>query len=118
MDRHQFDAEDREALIAELTAQRVRSWCLLLQAGDKRATNDLQNTMLDRLSEADAKALFVRAVTDPDYAGVQFAQLVVKVMRDACAAEAENAVGALEKRRQESHEENRIDQAAWARAVH
>jgi hypothetical protein len=118
MDRHQFDTEDREALIAELTAQRVRSWCLLLQAGDKRATNDLQNLVLDRLTETDAQALFVKAVTDPDYAGVQFTQVVAKVMHDRCEADAEKTVDDMERGRAESRDENRIDRAEAGRALH
>jgi hypothetical protein len=118
MDRHQFTTEDHDGLVAELTAQRVRSWVLLLQAGDQRATNDLHNLVLDRLAEDDAKALFVKAITDPDYAGPLFADIVMKLMHDQCVAAAENTVDAMEKGRQQSADENRIDMAEQAKALH
>lgn len=118
MDRHPFTDEDRDGIVAELTAQRVRSWCLLLQAGDKRAETDLQNLVLDRLAEDDAKALFVRAVTDPDAAGALFVDVVIKLMHDRCQADAEKTADAMEKGRQQSRDENRIDLAEAGRLVH
>lgn len=118
MNRHQFTDEDRDGLVAELTAQRVRSWCLLLQADDKRATTDLQNIVLERLAEEDAKALFIKAVTDPDYAGVQFTQIVMKLMYDECETAAEKTVDAMEVGRKQSQDENRIDLAEQASTLH
>jgi hypothetical protein len=118
MDRHQFDTEDREGLVAELTEQRVRGWVRLLLAGDKRATSDLHNLVLDRLAEEDAKALLIQAASEPAAAGATFTALVVKVMRDQCEADAEKAVDAMEQDRAESHTDNRIAQAALARAMH
>lgn len=115
MDRHQFNEEDRDGLVGQLTAQRVRSWSLLLQAGDKRATSDLHNLVLDRLAEDDAKALFVGAALDPDAAGALFVDLVAKLMHDRCETDAEKAVDAMEQGRKESHDDNRIAQALAAR---
>lgn len=118
MDRHQFTEEDRDGLIGELTAQRVRAWCQLLQASDKRALTDLQNLVLDRLAEEDAKALFVKAVTDPDYAGVLFVDIVAQLMHDQCETDAEKAVDAMEQGRKQSADENRIDLVEQAGALH
>lgn len=94
MDRHQFDTEDREGLVGELTEQLLGEWRRKLAAGDKRATTDLQNTVLDRLSEADAAAIFVQSISDQSGADARFAALVAKVMYDQCEAEAENAIDA------------------------
>lgn len=118
MDRHQFDAEDRDGVVAELTEQRVRAWVRLLLAGDKRATSDLHNLVLDRLAEEDAKALFVQAATNPEAADITFGATVVTLMRDRCEADAENEVAAMERHRVESQNENRIAQAELARAMH
>jgi hypothetical protein len=118
MDRHQFNEEDREGLVAELTEQLLRDWNRKVAAGDKRATTDLQNTVLDRLSEADAAAIFIQALSDQSGADAHFAALVAKVMRDECEAAAENAVDAMERRRTESRNDNRIAQAELARALH
>lgn len=111
MDRHQFNAEDREGIVAELTEQRVRGWTRLLLAGDRRAQTDLQNLVLDRLSELDAAVLFAQAVLDPDAAGVLFTEIVAKLMRDQCEAEAEKAASDMERRRAESRDDNRIAMA-------
>ncbi len=118
MDRHQFDTEDREGLIGELTEQLLADWRRKLAAGDKRATTDLQNTVLDRLSEADAAAIFIQALSDQAAADATFAAMVARVMFDRCEAEAENAVDAMERNRAESHDENRIAQAEAGRALH
>lgn len=108
---HHFDADDREGLVAELAEQRVRGWLRLLVAGDKRATTDLQNLVLDRLAEDDAKALFVQAVTQPQ-ADISFAATVRDLMRDHCQAQAENAVDDMERGRQQSRDDNRIAMVA------
>ena len=115
MDRHhQFNADDREGLVAELAEQRVRSWLRLLVAGDKRATADLQNLVLDRLAEEDAKQLFVQAVTKPQ-ADISFAATVRDLMRDYCHTQAENAVDDMERGRAESRDDNRIAMSAASR---
>lgn len=116
MDRHQFDTDDREGLIGELTEQLLADWRRKLAAGDKRATTDLQNTVLDRLSETDAAAIFVQSIADQAGADATFAALVAKVMFDRCEAEAENAVDAMQRNHVESRNDNRIDQAVLARA--
>lgn len=115
MDRHQFDTEDREGMVGELTEQLLREWNRKLAAGDKRATADLQNTVLDRLSEADAASIFIEALSDQAAADLHFAALVARVMFDRCEAEAENAVDAMERNRAVSRDDNRIAQAVAAR---
>lgn len=117
MDRHQFDMDDREGLIGELTEQLLREWNRKLAAGDKRATTDLQNTVLDRLSEADAAAIFVQSTFDQAGADATFSALVQSVMFDRCEAEAENAVDAMERNRAESRDDNRIHMAACDAAL-
>ncbi len=117
MDRHQFTTEDREGQVAELTEQLLADWNRKLAAGDKRATTDLQNTVLERLTEADAAALFIQALSDQAGADARFASLVAGVMFDRCEAEAENAVDAMERNRVESADDGRIERASWARAA-
>jgi hypothetical protein len=118
MDRHQFNDEDRADKVADLTEKLLGEWREKLAAGDKRATSDLQNTVLDRLSETDAAAIFVQSIADQAGADATFAALVAKVMFDRCEAEAENAVDAMERNRVESCHDNRIAQAELARALH
>jgi hypothetical protein len=117
MDRHPTE-EDRDALIADLTERLVRDWSRRLLAKEQRAISDLHNVVLDRLSESDAAAIFIQAVTDPAGAEVRFSVLAAKAMRDAAEADAIRSVEFMEKARAESRNDNRIAQAELARALH
>jgi hypothetical protein len=117
MDRHQFDTDDREGMVGELTEQLLREWNRKLAAGDKRATTDLQNTVLDRLSETDAAAIFVQSISDQAGADATFAALVTRVMFDRCEAEVENAIDAMERNRSESRGDNLVAMVAGDRLL-
>lgn len=118
MDRFPFDTEDRDALVADLTERLLRDWSRQLLAGDQRAISNLHNVMLDRLTEADAAAIFVQSVTDEAGAAEAFNTMAAKTMRDVCEADAERCVQHMEAARAESHTENRIAQVELARALH
>jgi hypothetical protein len=110
-----FHAEDREALQGDLTAQLLRDWNCKLLAGDARAICDLQNTVLDKLSEDDGKAIFVQAALGRG--GEAFARLVAQVMFDQCEADAGRSVEFIEQRRRQERDESRISQAMADRAA-
>ena len=113
MGRREFDSEDFDAHVAELTEQLVRDWNLRLQAGDQRAISDLHNVVLDRLTEADAAAIFVQAVQDEAGAAARMQQLAVEAMRAECENDALRQIEQAEQRRAESARENRIEQRVW-----
>lgn len=109
--------KSRDTLIAETTERLLADWNAELQAGTKRAISDLQNTVLDRLAEDDAKAIFVQAMTDPAGAQAQFGALVAKAALEVCAADAERTVDLLFSDLAASHNESRIDRAIEAQAA-
>jgi len=109
--------KSRDTLIAETTERLLADWNAELQAGSQRAISDLHNTVLDRLTEDDCKALFVQAMTDPKSANVQFGALVAKAALDVCAADAERTVDLWLADLAASNTESRIDRAIEARAA-
>ena len=113
MGRREYDSEDFDARVAELTEQLVRAWNLRLQAGEQRAISDLHNVVLDRLTQTDAAAVMVQAVLDPAGAAARFTQLAGDAMRAECEVDAIKQVEAAEQRRAESAREQRIDQRVW-----
>ena len=113
MDRYTPTEEDRDARVAELTEQLVRAWSLRLQAGEQRAISDLHNVVLDRLTQADAAAIFVLAVQDEAGAAQRMQQLAVDAMRAECENDALRQIEQAEQRRAESARENRIEQRVW-----
>lgn len=115
MDRFHLDTADRDGLIADLAERLTRDWSRRLLAGDARSISDLHNVMLDRLSADDAKALFVKAATDPADADAAFTALVGKTVRDVCKADATRSVENIEQARAESRDDGRIERASWNR---
>ena len=113
MGRREFDSEDFDARVAELTEQLVRTWNVRLQAGEQRAISDLHNVVLDRLTQADAAAVMVQAVLDPAGAAARFTQLAGDAMRAECEVDAIKQVEEAEQRRIDSERENRIEQRVW-----
>jgi hypothetical protein len=113
MSRFPHTAEDRDARVAELTKQLVRAWSLRLQAGDKRAISDLHNTVLDRLTGADAAAVFVQSVLDPAGAAARFTDLAADAMRAECENDALKQIEAAEQRLAEAAQQDRIEQRVW-----
>jgi hypothetical protein len=117
MDRHDFN-DERDAQVAKLAEQLMVDWNRKLQAREPRAVSDLHNTVLERLTEDDAKELFVLAATGRAIADVRFACLAHDAMYEVCKADAEKGVAFMEQSRAESHTDNRIAQAELARALH
>lgn len=109
--------KSRETLIAETTDRLLRDWRAELTASSKRAISDLQNTVLDRLSEDEAKAIFIQSVLDPTGAENLFQNLAAKAMRDVCAADAERTVDLLLANLITAKTESRIDRAIEAQAA-
>jgi hypothetical protein len=115
MDRYPFHADDRDARVAELTEQLVRAWNLRLQAGEQRAISDLQNVVLDRLTEADAAAVFVQAVQDEAGAAQRMQQLAAEAMRAECENEALKQIEQAEQALAEGRDADRIARAIESR---
>lgn len=109
--------KSRETLIAETAERLLGDWRAELLAGSERAISDLHNTVLDRLSEDDAKAIFIQSVLDPAGAENHFQNLAVKAMRDGCAADAERTVDLLFADLTAGHTESRINRAIEAQAA-
>lgn len=109
--------KSRDTLIAETTQRLLADWNAELQAGSKRAISDLQNTVLDRLSGDECKALFIQAATDQAGANAAFRELVGQTMTDVCAADAERIANILLGDLAASNTESRIDRAIEARAA-
>lgn len=111
MDRYPFHTDDRDARIAELTEQLVRAWNLRLQAGEQRAISDLRNVVLERLTEADAAAVFVQSVLDPAGAAARFTALAADAMRAECEHDALKQIEAAEQALAEGRDDDRIARA-------
>lgn len=109
--------KSRETLIAETTERLLGDWRAELNAGSARAISDLHNTVLDRLSADDAKAIFIQSVLDPVGAENLFQNLAAKAMRDVCAADAERTVDLLFADLVDNHTESRIGRAVEAQAA-
>lgn len=109
--------KSRETLIAETTDRLLGDWAVELKAGNQRAISDLHNTVLDRLSEDDAKAIFIQSVIDPAGAEQAFHNLVAKAMHDVCAADAERTVDLLLADLVAGHTEARIERVLDAQAA-
>jgi hypothetical protein len=109
--------KSRETLIAETTERLLGDWVAELQAGSARAISDLQNTVLDRLSEDDAKAIFIQSVFDAAGAEQAFHSLVAKAMHDVCAADAERTVDLLLADLVAGQDEARVDRVLDAQAA-
>lgn len=114
MDRFPYTAEDRDARVAELTEQLLRAWNQRLQAGEQRAISDLHNVVLDRLTQADAAAIFVQAVQDEAGAAERMRQLAAEAMRAECENDALKQIEQAEKRRAEAAQDARIEQRVWS----
>lgn len=104
-------SEQRDAEITKLAQKLVSDWAEKMLAGDERAISDLHNTVLDRLTEDDAKALFVEAATSHPAADVRFAKLAAEAMFAVCLADAERAVEFVEQTARQVAAEDRADRA-------
>lgn len=113
MDRRTSHEEDRDALIANLTEMSLRSWTARLLAGEARAVSDLQNVVLDRLTDDEAKAIFVQAVTG--HGADAFSALAVKAMYDSCEVDAIKQVERMEQIRADEARMARIERRAFDR---
>jgi hypothetical protein len=110
-----FDSEDRDALVSDLAMQLLRDWNRKLLAGERRALSDLQNVILDRLSEDDCKAIFVRAAVHQS--GNDLNVMAARAMYDRCLADAEKSVGIIERMKEISRDESRIAQVEASRST-
>jgi hypothetical protein len=110
-DPHAEQARDEE--IAEIGAKLLAAWHAKLLAGDRRAISDLHNCVLDRLTEDEAKQLFIDAVTGKG--GDAFNVLAAKVMADTCEIEAIKQVERAEQFAEEEARYDRIEQRVFAR---
>lgn len=104
MHRNPTPEQSRDEQVASRTEKRLADWRQRLAAGDARATSDLQNVILDRLSADDAKALFVKAATE-GCTTIHFEQLVARYMADECEADAIKEVEQIERERDEDFAE-------------
>lgn len=111
MDRFPFDTDDRDARVAELTEQLVRAWNLRLQASEQRAISDLQNVVLDRLTEADAAAVFVQVAIDAAGAQANLSALVATAMRAECENDALKQIEQAEQALADGRDADRIAHA-------
>lgn len=109
--------KSRDTLIAETTERLLADWNAELQAGSQRAISDLQNTVLERLSEDDAKSIFIQAMTNPAGAQAQFGALVAEVALGVCRADATRTVDLLFSDLAAGQTESRIDRAIESRAA-
>jgi hypothetical protein len=109
--------KSRDTLIAETTERLLADWNAELQAGSQRAINDLHNTVLERLAEDEAKAIFVQAMTDTAGAQAQFGALVAKAALEVCVADAERTVDLLFSDMATAKTESRIDRVLDAQAA-
>jgi len=115
--RREFDSEDFNARVAERTEQLVCAWNLRLQAGEQRAISDLHNVVLDRLTEADAAAIFVQAVQDEAGAAERMQALAAEAMRAECEKDALKQLEQAEKRRTDESLSERAMRWLWDRGV-
>ena len=109
--------KSRDTLISETTDRLLGDWLAELRAGGKRAISDLHNTVLDRLTSDDCKALFIQAATDKEGADASFGALVAKTMTDVCAADAERIADILLGDLRASAEDDRISRVFDAKAA-
>lgn len=109
--------KSRDTLIAETTQRLLGDWAAEIKAGVPRAISDLHNTVLDRLSGDECKALFIQAATDQAGANAGFAALVGQAMTDVCAADAERIADILLGQLVDNANESRIDRAIEAQAA-
>ena len=85
----------REEKIAEITERLLGDWIAELKAGSQRAVRDLHNTALERLTEDDAKSVFIQSAIDPEGAQARFDGLILGAMRAVCEKDATNTVNVL-----------------------
>lgn len=107
------DEQARDEEIAEIGAKLLAAWHAKLLAGDRRAISDLHNSVLDRLTEDEAKQMFIDAVTGKG--GDAFNVLAAKVMADICEVEAIKQVEQAEQRAEEEARYDRIERRVFGR---
>ena len=125
MDRHRFDSEDRDALVADLAGKKLATRMALLRDGDATVLREVNNSVLDYLANSiDMSALVLgaaapaagqAAIAQMQVVGQTFADVLHAVMFGEAEAEAIAEVDAMARRRVESIDEARVEHAAWAR---
>lgn len=118
MDRFPYAAEDREDMVCQLIDARIKAMRTDILIG-RQSTVD---AVLERLAIADedvARTVLWNAVAAGSWAvGVDNAEAVQHAIFQVAEALAEWDVADMERRRAESHNDNRIAQAELARALH
>lgn len=127
MDRHRFDSEDRDALIADLAGKMLATRLAQLRDGDATILREVNNSVLDYLANSiDMSTLVLGAaapttgqasIAQAQVVGQTFADVLHAVMFGDAEAEAIADVDAMERRRAESRDDNRIARAEADRAV-
>lgn len=121
MDRHNPTEEDRDALIADLAGKMLATRRAMLLAKDAVVLREVSNSVLDYLAHAaDLGDLVLAAVTpaaERAVLGKTFADVVHAVMFGEAEAEAILEVEAMECRRAESRDDNRIARAGADRVA-
>ena len=117
MDRFPYDTDDRDALIADLAGKKLATRLAQLRDGDATVLREVSNSVLDYLSHAADLGDLVLGATQPSTArftvGKTFRDVVHAVMSGEAEADAIAEVEAMEKRRAESEQENRIERRVW-----
>lgn len=98
----------REDKIAEITERLLGDWIAEIKAGNKRAIRDLHNTALTRLTEDDAKAIFIQSAIDEQGVQKRFDALILESMRAVCEEDATNTVNVLAHEMRDMAIEDRI----------
>lgn len=125
MDRHRFDSEDRDALVADLAGKKLATRMALLRDGDATVLREVNNSVLDYLANSiDMSALVLgaaapaagqAAIAQMQVVGQTFADVLHAVMFGEAEAEAIAEVDAMARRRVDSIDEARVEHAAWVR---
>lgn len=106
MDRIPYDAEARDALIADLTGKKMAALLALIAAGNAKVVRDTTDNVFDYLSfSKDAERLVMGEIT--------FEQVRDKVIENDCEVEAIKEVEAMERRRIEEAQHDRIERRVW-----
>jgi hypothetical protein len=119
MDRHDYD-EDREDQVAEQIDLHTKAIHFDVFAGNPQTIRAVAERLTDlECGAMEAEALVRAAVVGHSaLIGVRIASAVQTAIFFEAEARAERSVDAMERRRAESYDENRIAQAELARALH
>jgi hypothetical protein len=111
MNRHQLTAEDREEQLTAETRSQFSAISRAILAGDEPATKRITDALGELIADDHAAGELVRAVLLNSQAALT---VLVDLIWAEAAALAEVEVAKKERRRAESHNENRIELATYS----